>query len=276
VSFTLITPPAIEPVSLYEMKLQCGFGPLEDTDKVRGEILADQLRPAIAAARADCENITGRAFVTQSWKLTLDHFPRYSDEYRIPNRLDIGLPMPKFGSLTAFTYIDYAGVLQDNTLPLAWGYQLVSGGDTRQARLRPPVFMGWPWTLWHVADAVSITFKCGYGGPVTVTTAAASAILTGPVWNQGDVGLVISIPGAGVSGAKLVTSIASVDVNGQATLAVAATGVVTNATAYAGGPVPSTIRQAIKLNAQWFYNNCEGPQPPAVKALLSIDQNLIV
>jgi hypothetical protein len=276
VSLTLITAPAIEPVTLHEMKLQCGFGPLEDTDKVRSEILAEQLRSAIAAARQDCEDITGRAFVTQTWNLTLDHFPRFSDEYLVHNRLDIGLPLPKFGSLTAFTYIDFAGVLQDNMAPGAWGYQLVAGGDTRQARLRPPVFMAWPWNLWHVANSVSITFKCGYGGPVTATTTAASAILTGPKWNQGDAGLALSIPGAGVSGAALVTTIASVDVNGRATLATAATVAVMNATAYAGGPVPATIRQAIKLNAQWFYDNCEGPQPPAVKALLSMSGNLIV
>ena len=207
-SLTLITPPAIEPVSLYEMKLQCGFSPVEDTDKVRSEMLATQLRSAISAARLDCENITGRAFITQAWTLTRDRFPGFTDEYLIENRLDIGLPMPKFGTLTAFTYIDYAGVLQDNMLTGAWGYQLVAGGDTRQARLRPPVGRGWPNTQWNVANAVTISFTCGYG---------ATAL-----------------------------------------------------------SVPATIRQAIKLNAQWFYDGCEGPQPPSVKALLSIDQNLLV
>ncbi len=275
-SLTLITAPAIEPVTLYEMKLQCGFGPVEDTDRVRGEMIATQLRTAISAARQDCEDIAGRAFLTQTWNLTLDRFPKFTDEYLIHNRLDIGLPLPKFASLSAFTYIDYVGALQDNTLAGAWGYQLVKGGDFTQARLRPPVGRGWPNTQWNVANAVSITFKCGYGGPVTVTTTAASAILTGLVWNPGDVGTAISIPGAGVSGAKLITSIAAVDINGQATLATAATIAVANVTAYAGVPLPATILQAIKLNAEWIYDGCAGTQPPGVKALLSMSQHMIV
>ena len=33
VSLTLVTAPAIEPVTLGQMKLQCGFGPMEDTDQ---------------------------------------------------------------------------------------------------------------------------------------------------------------------------------------------------------------------------------------------------
>ena len=162
-SLMLITAPAVEPVSLSEMKLQCGFGPMEDSDQLREQTLAEQLREAIIAARQYVENETARALITQTWTLTLDRFPRWRGEYSGRHRQDIPLPLPKFQTLNAFTYTDLTGVVQDMTAPGGWGYQLVSGGDTRPAYLRPPVFLSWPPTEYTAADAVSITFTCGYG-----------------------------------------------------------------------------------------------------------------
>ncbi len=174
-SLTLIAAPALEPVTLNEMKLQCGFGPMEDTDQLREETLAEQLRDAIATARQDCENITSRALITQTWQLTLDQFPFQGSDYQVRHGHDIELPFPKFDALTAFTYLDTAGVQQDMLVSASWGYQLVSGGDTRTARLRPPVGRGWPPTQWWTADAVAITFTCGYG--------SAAAFVPKPIRN---------------------------------------------------------------------------------------------
>ena len=176
-SLTLITGPAVEPVTLAEMKLQCGLGPMEDSDQLREQTLAEQIRSAVQTARQHVENQLVRALMTQTWRLTLDRFPNGGGDYSGHNWLDIPLPLPKYQGLTAFTYLDYAGVSQDMTAPGAWGYQLVSGGDTRQACLRPPIGLGWPVTLWNRSECVAITFTCGYGDtPATVPGPIRNAV----------------------------------------------------------------------------------------------------
>lgn len=255
----LITPPAIEPVTLADLKLQCGLSPVEDTDHVKEQMVAQQLRRYIRGARAMCENFTRRVFVTQTWQLLLDGWPHIDRQYHQPGQFSIVVPKPPFQSLSSFTYVDTQGVVQDMA---GWGFQTDPGGETQPARLTPPYLMPWP-PIRQIPNNVAVTFKCGYGGPVTVTTAANSTVLTGPVWNPGDVGRPISIPGAGIAGVLLTTTIAAVSLAGQATLATAASGTVTNATAYAGVPVPEPILDAILLLAQYMYDgNALKEDPP--------------
>lgn len=176
-SLTLITAPAVEPVTLAQMKLQCGFGPFEDSDQLREQTLAEQLRAAITAARQHVENVLARALITQTWTYTLDHFPYENAKYQNHHGHDIVLPLPKFQALDAFTYIDSAGNVQDMMAPGSWGYQLVSGGDTTPAKLRPPLFRYWPPTEYTACDTVVITFTSGYGATgASVPTAILSAI----------------------------------------------------------------------------------------------------
>jgi hypothetical protein len=114
-----------------------------------------------------------------------------------------------------------------------------------------------------VPSNVMVQFRCGYGGPQLVTMTAASAILVGPVFNPddaplmtGDTGTLVSVPGAGADGLNsppLVANVASVDVNGQATLSVAATTAVANVQAWIGNPIPGDIIKAILLLAQFYY-----------------------
>jgi hypothetical protein len=108
-----------------------------------------------------------------------------------------------------------------------------------------------------------VQFRCGFGGPATVSMTAASAVLVGPVFNPddaplmtGDTGTLVSVPGAGanaLNGPPLVAHVASVDVNGQATLSVAATTAVPNVQAWIGDPVPADILKAILLLGQFYY-----------------------
>src|ERR1700740_221680 len=58
--------PAVEPVDLATAKLHC-------IALVTADALIER---AIAAARQFAENKTRRAFITQSWTLYLDEFPR--------------------------------------------------------------------------------------------------------------------------------------------------------------------------------------------------------
>ncbi|MDP9039834.1 MAG: hypothetical protein M3O02_11280 [Acidobacteriota bacterium] len=182
-SLHLVTPPAVLPVTLSELKLQLGFGPMEDTDQLREQIVAEQIRPAITAATDQCEAICARAFITQTWRMTLDGFPRWHERYEIEHRNDITIPLPTFQTLDAFTYIDPTGTVQDVMAAGGWGYQLVSGGDRQTARLRPKVAEPWPFTLVEQADAVAITFTCGFGDtPGAVPYAVRAAVKLCAEW----------------------------------------------------------------------------------------------
>jgi len=268
----LIAEPPIEPITLAEAKLQCGFGPVEDSDRLASQILADKLRPFIIAARTACENYTRRTFITQTWLLRRDSFPGHQFRYQWNGYPQIDLPKPPFQSITFFQYVDVSGTLQTLTQDTTYGvnpqfpqygYQLDPGSDSQAARLIPPFARPWPPTR-MVPGNVVIQFRCGYGGPLTISMNANSAAVSvqgGYVFNPGDApllvgdtGLPVSVPGAGANGTTLTTNIASVDQNGNATLATAASTAVTNVPAWFGRPVPEPIRSAIKRCVEVAYD----------------------
>jgi hypothetical protein len=273
-SLQLITQPAVEPVSVVDMMGQLGMS--APTDDALDSQLEAQIRGLTMAARRQCENFTRRAFITQRWKYTLDHFPYSDGRYDLPRAYDIPLPLPNFQGLDAFTYIDPGATVQDMLAADSWGFQVVSGGDTLPAKIRPPYWRAWPITLWEAADAVSFTYTCGYGTSVTASMSANSAILTGPVFTRASVGQSVSVPGAlaGTPAATLNTSILSIDSNGQATLAAPATVAVPidDNNVWVGEPVPEDIVLAIKLLAQFLFQNgadVDLPIPRVIQLLLS-------
>ncbi|HEY0282981.1 MAG TPA: head-tail connector protein, partial [Rhizomicrobium sp.] len=81
-SLTLVTPPAAEPVTLAEAKAHL------KVDTSADDALITSL---IVAARARAEWHSGCAFVTQSWTLWLDAWPR--------NGL-VEIPLPPLQSVT--------------------------------------------------------------------------------------------------------------------------------------------------------------------------------
>jgi len=72
---TLIAPPGEEPVTLAEAKAFCR---IDGSDE---DALVDAL---IAAARLQVESLTGRALITQSWRLTMACAPRLVELPVIP------------------------------------------------------------------------------------------------------------------------------------------------------------------------------------------------
>lgn len=62
----LVTPPAVEPLALAEVK---DMLKIEHEDE---DALLDRL---IRVARQNCEQVTSRAMIAQAWRLTLDHWP---------------------------------------------------------------------------------------------------------------------------------------------------------------------------------------------------------
>lgn len=298
-SIQLIQGPVAEPVTLSEVKLQLGFGPMQDSDRTASQILDQKLRAFIIAARQDCENWTNRVFVTQIWQLLRDSFPGHNLRYEWNGYPEIELSKPPFQSVISFGYIDVAGTPQTLTQDTSYGanpanpeygYQLERGSETQPGRLLPPFARPWPPTR-MVPGNVIVRFRCGYGGPITASMTEGSAVLTvtagAPLTFDfddapllpGETGLPISVPGAGPNGGMLNTFIASVNpVNGQATLATAATATVSNVPGWAGAQIPAVITTAIKLLVEFYYEHggCEDvPMPRVIRALLEPYRNLV-
>lgn len=136
------TPPAAgtTPLSLAEAKQQLALAPSESGH--------DQLvTRLVAAATEQAEQWTGRALLTQTWRLTLDRFPLG----------EIRLPRPPLQSITTVQYIDEDGATQtlDESL-----YQVTS--DAEPARLAPAYGESWPATRCQ-PEAVLVTYVAGYG-----------------------------------------------------------------------------------------------------------------
>jgi len=183
-SIALITPPAAEPITLAEAKLQLGFGPMQDSDRAASQILNDKLRAFIIAARQDCENYTASVYVTQRWLLQLDSFPGIDTRYDKDGSPAITLPKIPFQSLDWFKYVDTSGTVQtlarDTTYGVAaaqYGYEVNNGSETQATRLCHPWARPWP-PARMVSNAISIQFRCGFGGPLTVSMTSGSAQLT--------------------------------------------------------------------------------------------------
>jgi hypothetical protein len=289
----LIAPPASEPVTLAEVKLQLGFGPVEDSTREASSILSDKLRPFILAARRECEGYCRRVFITQRWLLRMDGFPGKDWRYNWNGYPVIPLPQPPFQSIDFLKYVDTFGQVQDLPLDTSYGnnapqygYQLWRGSETALAHIYSSWARPWPPTR-MVPSNVMIQYRAGYGQPITCSMTNGSAVLTaagGVKFNPddaplmtGDTGLAISVPGAGLSGATLNTFIASVDGAGIATLKDQALTDVANTVGWAGQPVPEEIRSAIKLTVEDFYDRgCEGGELPGVaKRLLGYYRNVV-
>jgi hypothetical protein len=180
------------------------------------------------------------------------------------------LPLPPFQSIANFSYIDTFGNVQQLTRDPSYGtdpsqpfygYQLTPGGGIQPAWLTPPWARPWPPQRMVPANT-TVQWRLGFGGPLTVSIAASSKVLAVPgfLFNpddapqiEGDTGTKICIQKAGNGGGPLTTRIASVDANGVATLADAATTAVSNGPAWLGEPVPEMLRLSIKFHAQFFY-----------------------
>src|SRR6185312_13010816 len=180
----LIAAPVSEPVTLAEMKLQLGFGPVEDSTREASAIINDKLRMFIRAARREAESYCRRAFITQRWLLRMFGFPGKDWRYNWNGYPAIPLSVPPFQSIDFVKYVDTFGAVQD--LPLdttygndapQYGYQLYRGSDVAPAVIYSSWARPWPPTR-MVPSNVMVQFRCGYGQPITASMTANSAALT--------------------------------------------------------------------------------------------------
>lgn len=154
----LITPPAALTISM-DAARRAARAPgtaldAELTDKVNG--IADE-----------AEHQTGRAFVTQTWELTLDAFPDA-----------IKLPHPPIASVTWVKFYDLDGVQQ--TLD-PQDYQV----DTKSEPgwIVPAPGRTWPATAARIG-AVEVVYVCGYGDDYTSVPPAIQQYITGMLENE--------------------------------------------------------------------------------------------
>lgn len=139
-SLLLVTAPAIEPVTLQQVK-----------DNMRVDIADDDsvIEPKIRTARELAETFTNRAFLTQTWDLFLDAFPSSSNA--------ICLPKPPLQSVTSVKYVDENGVQQ------TWANTNYTVDIAKEGgQIFPNYNVVYPTTRLE-RNAVEIRFIAGYG-----------------------------------------------------------------------------------------------------------------
>lgn len=126
----------------------------EAANHVFGDESADDafLSLVVPAARKRAEQYTERAFINQSWTMTLDKFPEDGVIY---------LPKGKIQSVTSFGYTDTSNAAQ--TLTENTHFYMESTGDV--ARLIPED--SWPDLTEERQGNIQIVFVAGYGTSLT-------------------------------------------------------------------------------------------------------------
>jgi len=163
----LITPPAVEPVSLAEAKQHARIEYPDDDDLVAN---------LITAARLVCEKELRRAFISQTWETYLDHWPwpeqypgamYYGSSY-IPQTMSypytplamIQIDNPNLVSVASISYVDTSGATQ--TLdPSAYLVQAGAPG-----RIHPAYGQTWP-SVRCIPGAITVNYLAGYGPAAT-------------------------------------------------------------------------------------------------------------
>ena len=159
----LITPPAMEPVTLTQVKSHAKIFTTADDTYISTIV--------IPASRQAIENELKQVLITQTWLLKRDGFPGFDPRYDTQGYPTIIVPKPPFQAINSFTYVDVAGVTQtlEQTNPDGttvddqyYGYQLDPGSETQPARLIPPWARPWPPSR-RLPMSVQVEFVAGYG-----------------------------------------------------------------------------------------------------------------
>ena len=161
---TLVTPPAVEPVTVAEAKLFARI----TTDSE--DTLVNDL---IVAARKWAEDWRDQSFVTQTWDYVLDAFPDYRSGFDgftpaglqpwmgTPGLLaesPILLPRYPLQSVTSVKYTPYSG----GQLTLDPTTYIVDTSNIRTPRIVPAFGRLWPTDLLVSANGVVVRFIAGY------------------------------------------------------------------------------------------------------------------
>ena len=145
-SLILITPPAVEPVTVDEIKA---------AGRIDNAAFDTQITTLlIPAIRQEAEHRLSRRLITQTVELLLDQFP-------CPSSLAIDLTLPDAQAITSIKYLDSAGVEQTLSTSV---YQL--DPDHIPSRVLLKTGQSWPETQ-NLPSSVRIRYTVGYGNAGT-------------------------------------------------------------------------------------------------------------
>lgn len=147
--------PTEEPVTIDEVKLHL---------RVDGSEEDAHIMNLITAAREYAEEVTWRAFCTQTWRMYLDCWPRSNQ---------VGIPRAPLQSVSAFSYVDENG---DETTISSSTY-IVSGYGHEKGALTLKRDFSWPNVTLQEVDGLRIEFVSGYGDPSDVPQRVKQALL---------------------------------------------------------------------------------------------------
>lgn len=158
--------PASEPVTAAEVKDQLRITGTDDDALI--ELY-------IQSARELCEELTGLALITQTWKLTLDHWPGGAEDWwdgvrTLPiselrasaRHYDVVIPRYPLQSIQSITADDTAVTVADVFIT-----------DTQQMPGRLVIKRGATWpTVLDRANGIEISYTAGYGSDASSVPAA--------------------------------------------------------------------------------------------------------
>ena len=157
--YSLVTAPAVEPLSVQDVIDQCQLGEIPDDQRLR-------VSAYITGARQLLERRLRRQFCTATWKLYLDRFP---GEIQITDKLPVK-------TITHIKYYDANGTLTTLT-PAATYYQSDLTSEQRPARIMPAHGTNWPSVRSEIYNAVEVQFTAGYGAAADVPAAIKNGML---------------------------------------------------------------------------------------------------
>jgi uncharacterized phiE125 gp8 family phage protein len=149
----IITPPAVEPISLSDAKLLL---------KIDGTDRDTELTLAIKSAREFCEDYQSKKYITQTLELVLDDFK---------SEIEFTSCSP-VQSVTSIKYTDSAGI--ESTIDAA---DYILDNDSFVNKIVPAYNKLWPSTILQPISAVRIRFVAGYGLAVAVPETVKWAML---------------------------------------------------------------------------------------------------
>lgn len=144
-ALSLVSGPVAEPLSLAEAKLH-----LRETRDGQNAIIT----ALITAARQQCESITRRALISQTWDLYLPAFPAAGQA--------IEVPLSPLASVESITYVDADGVTQ------TWdAADYTVDAVTEPGLIVPAYSKSYP-SVRVIPNAVKVRFIAGYGAAADV------------------------------------------------------------------------------------------------------------
>ncbi|MBZ2208476.1 head-tail connector protein [Massilia soli] len=151
----LVTPPVNMAVAIVDARTHA---------RIDGTERDTEIELVVRSITEDAEHICGRAFISQTWRVTLDAFPDA-----------IQLPMSPAASVLSVRYLDENGF--DQALDPA-DYYLDKVSEP--GYLIPASGRAWPATAAH-ANAVSVDVVCGFGADESFVPASIKGYILAKV-----------------------------------------------------------------------------------------------